>query len=59
VRKDRDDGTLSPLQTTDFETWIPAVNDSVVSDNGTIQSRRAWLPISKRGFLRLQAEEAP
>ena len=59
VRKDRDDGTLSAVQSEGLDSWLPAQNDEVISVDGTTERRRAWLPLGARGFLRLEAQEAP
>lgn len=59
VRKDRDDGLLEAYQAGDLQTWLPAVNDELIQENGATQNRRAWLPVGDRGFLRLEASEAP
>jgi hypothetical protein len=57
LRLDADDATLSAEQSTDLETWIPAVNDGALSNDNFIQQRRAWLPVDEHGFLRLKAVE--
>jgi hypothetical protein len=59
VRTDRDDGSLSAFQSDTLGTWSPAVNDELISDDGIIRQRRAWLPLGARGFLRLEAEDSP
>jgi len=59
LRKDRDDGVLSAHQSGDLESWLPAEHDELISDDGTTESRRAWLPIGTKAFLRLEAIEAP
>ncbi|QJE94770.1 lamin tail domain-containing protein [Luteolibacter luteus] len=59
VRKDRDDGMLGAYQASDLQAWLPAANDELIQDGATTQARRAWLPLGDRGFLRLEASEAP
>jgi hypothetical protein len=59
VRRDRDDGTLSAFQSGELDAWLPAEHDEVISSDGTTESRRAWLPLGIRGFLRLEATEVP
>lgn len=59
LRRDRDDGVLSPAQSTDLDVWLPATNDELISTDGTTEHRRAWLPLGERGFLRLEATEGP
>jgi hypothetical protein len=59
LRTDRTEGTLSARQSTDLDSWIPAVNDEVISDDGITELRRAWLPLEEHGFLRLEAVESP
>jgi hypothetical protein len=59
LRKDRDDASLTAWQSDEFQTWIPAINDELISEDGASQSRRAWLPLAERGFLRLEASEDP
>jgi hypothetical protein len=55
VRTDRDDGILSAAQSAGLGVWSPALNDELVSSDGSTQQRRAWLPLAGRGFLRLEA----
>lgn len=57
VRKDRDDGVLGAYQAENLETWVPAENDELIQESGMTQTRRAWLPVGERGFLRLEAAE--
>jgi hypothetical protein len=59
VRKDRDDGILSAVQSDGLEAWLPAAHDEVISTDGITEIRRAWLPLGTRGFLRLEASEVP
>ena len=59
VRKDRDDGTLSAWQSGSLGAWLPAEHDDLISTDGTTETRRAWLPLGVRGFLRLEAAEVP
>jgi hypothetical protein len=59
LRRDRDDGVLSPFQSTGLEGWVPATNDELISTDGNTEQRRAWLPLGENGFLRLDATEAP
>ncbi|RYD68175.1 MAG: hypothetical protein EOP83_01330 [Verrucomicrobiaceae bacterium] len=59
LRRDRDDGILSAAQSTGLETWVPAINDEMISTDGSTEQRRAWLPLGGEGFLRLEASEAP
>ena len=59
IRKDHDDGVLGAWQATDLEAWVPAADDELIQDDGTTQTRRAWLPVDERGFLRLEASEVP
>ncbi|MES2439645.1 MAG: lamin tail domain-containing protein [Verrucomicrobiota bacterium] len=59
LRLDRDDASLTAGQSTGLETWIPAQNDSVISSDGVLQQRRAWLPVDEKGFLRLKATTEP
>jgi hypothetical protein len=59
VLKDRDDGTLAAFQSGELGTWVPAEHDEVISTDGMVEARRAWLPLGARGFLRLEAEEVP
>jgi hypothetical protein len=54
MRPDRDDGVLIPEQSTDLQTWIPALNDQLISGDGITEQRRAWLPANEKGFLRLK-----
>lgn len=57
LRTDRDDASLGAFQTSAFEGWVPAVNDELISTAGSLETRRAWLPLdSATGFLRLEAE---
>jgi hypothetical protein len=59
VRTDRDDGILSAAQSAGLGVWTPALNDELISTDGITQQRRAWLPLSGKAFLRLEAEGAP
>jgi hypothetical protein len=59
VRKDRDDGMLRAFQSGGLDPWLPAEHDEVIPGDGIIETRRAWLPLGTRGFLRLEAVEAP
>lgn len=59
VRTDRDDGTLAAFQSGALGTWTPAENDEWIAGDNLSQQRRAWLPLSGTGFLRLQAEAVP
>ena len=52
---DADDATLAAQQSTHLGNWIPAAHDEVLSSDGFLQQRRAWLPIDTQGFLRLKA----
>ncbi|WP_035601132.1 lamin tail domain-containing protein [Haloferula sp. BvORR071] len=57
LRKDRDDGSLSALQSIGLQAWVPAEHDELVSTTGVIENRRAWLPVTDHGFLRLDAQD--
>jgi hypothetical protein len=57
LRLDRDDAHLTAQQSAGMDPWQPAENDEILSTNGVLESRRAWLPVVEKGFLRLKATE--
>jgi hypothetical protein len=50
---------LRAFQSGGLDPWLPAEHDEVIPGDGIIETRRAWLPLGTRGFLRLEAVEAP
>lgn len=56
LRTDRDDASLGAFQSSLKDAWIPAEHDELISTGDSFETRRAWLPLEEKGFLRLQAE---
>lgn len=57
LRTDRTDASLGVFQSSALDGWVPAAHDELISTEGNLETRRAWLPLGEAGgFLRLQAE---
>ena len=50
-----DDAVLTAQQSAGMDLWLPVENDEILSTNGVMETRRAWLPVAEKGFLRLKA----
>lgn len=56
-RLDRDDAELDAWESTDLLLWTPVADEEVISSDGLLETRRAWLPEGGKGFLRLKGEQ--